>query len=668
MASLRDLNSFSQNGFAYNDIRPFGITLASTPYTTANITVQEDSSHYTQPLSSITEIHSAIGANVSYTIYPISVGTGNGQTLTSTMKVVWPLLPTGVTQTSNAAGYTTIGNITSVRQWNAIRSPLIIAPDDVNTSWSYGGQISYIQNGNQVNKDWTINAIVSSDASEILTPSSFGYVANVSSVITGPMITNANATGIYTLTITANNTSAVSTITTNGNGSQSWDAPTKTLTLTGTRSQINSRLSSINFVPTSGFIDPISLIYTLTNPSGLITTVNQSGTRVFVTSNRYFVYNRVGYLYEDTPPQFANVNPYSDFRVELTLASNIGIIGGGDSITTPTGWTQANLTYSFAGTYSNCNAKLGNVIFAPQSGTISDSFLTCRLYQDNVLYASDLVNLKGQASTGASGSGNVITITSSTTFTPTTAQAAMNCDVLIIAGGGSGSHTGDTAYTNQPGGGGGAGGLRHSINSQIFKNRGGQTFNINVGQGGSGVTWTSYPGFDNNNTLVATGNVGFETNIILGSSKLISTTGGGGGGGGSQIGPSYGEYKYYSNSGSVGGSGGGGGPLVSGPYNHNLGASGIYGQGYAGANGANLASGGGGGANGAGSGTSGGAGYICNITGANVTYAEGGKANGGAISTAYGSGGNGADDDITPPGANSNGYPGQNGVVIIRFY
>ena len=259
--------------------------------------------------------------------------------------------------------------------------------------------------------------------------------------------------------------------------------------------------------------------------------------------------------------------------------------------------------------------------------------------------------------------------------TPHTIYFPVNtvCDILVVAGGGSGGcfH----------GGGAGAGSVIYSTNVNLIAG----TYNINVGNGGAGTITTGQ------------GNKGFDSSISLNSTNIYLAKGGGAGfytdGGGA-------------NSNKDGGSGGGGGDnpsfglavstnIPSGTYGNN-GGTGINAAG-AGAHFYAAAGGGGAGSvgsnsfinNGYGRGGNGGNGLQINITGTNIYYGGGGggssysDANNIAGTGGLGGGGNGSKGtDAASNGTNglggggggrgfgtgSNGKSGDggSGVVIIK--
>lgn len=203
------------------------------------------------------------------------------------------------------------------------------------------------------------------------------------------------------------------------------------------------------------------------------------------------------------------------------------------------------------------------------------------------------------------------------------------CDLLVVAGGGSGSYSN---YGPIGCGAGGAGGY-FSRNVQLLI---GAQYTIAVGAGGA---------------LPVSDNTSYQgtASSITGTNVSVSMTGGGGGGAGS-------SYNYSTMN---GGSGGGGGSNVT-AWNKGYG---IYGQGYDGGNGGGYYASGsaGGGAGGAASGTTYGPGVANSITGSSVTYARGGKI---AVEAGVANSGNGGNTDSV---YGSSVKAGDSGIVIIRY-
>jgi hypothetical protein len=237
------------------------------------------------------------------------------------------------------------------------------------------------------------------------------------------------------------------------------------------------------------------------------------------------------------------------------------------------------------------------------------------------------------------------------TFKP---LSTLSCDVLVIAGGGSGAV--------QNSGAGGAGGLRSATGLSISS-----ATTVTVGAGGAAVSSVG-AGINGSDSVFST----------------ITSTGGGAGRG------------YFAN-GAAGGSGGGAGGAAGGPAQTGGASSPVTSpvQGYAGGNGSTDYEGGGGGGAGAvggvgtaGVGGNGGAGSNAFSTWATTTgtgvsgfYAGGGGAGGSTTNGNGGSGGggNGANTGIAPSGVRNTGSgggsqrttgtsgAGGSGLVIVRY-
>jgi Concanavalin A-like lectin/glucanases superfamily len=222
-------------------------------------------------------------------------------------------------------------------------------------------------------------------------------------------------------------------------------------------------------------------------------------------------------------------------------------------------------------------------------------------------------------------------------------------NILIAAGGGAG---GRAAYGVFGGGGGGAGGL-YIGNNICFSP--GRSYNVVVGQGGSGFGQNG-----SNSSLTGIFAVNFY-NSYNNSPKLYSNTfialGGGGGGTNGSVGNDGG-----SGGGSAASASGGNGSTSNGLQPTSF--SGGYGNGGGSAPNGGGSYGGGGGAGSAGSGGGGGgSGIVSYITGTSVTYCVGGSG------TNSGTGGVNPITIGTGSDASSSGsvYNGSNGVVIVSY-
>ena len=235
---------------------------------------------------------------------------------------------------------------------------------------------------------------------------------------------------------------------------------------------------------------------------------------------------------------------------------------------------------------------------------------------------------------------------------------SLSCDVLRVAGGGSGGMT----YGNQHAGGGGAGGLLYSTSQALTATN----YSVLVGAGGAGQTVQLNTGYAGSTTIfgsltAATGG-GYGAR---GQTEAAGNGGSGGGGGGGDV------VARTGGTGSQGSNGGTGGALST---------AAAGGGGYSAAGGS--ASGNAGGAGGAGTNT-----YstFASVTGTGVSgyYAGGGGGTGAssqgaggagggtaAVNTAIGTAGTANTGGGSGGAYGGNGYPsgnGGSGIVIVRY-
>lgn len=255
----------------------------------------------------------------------------------------------------------------------------------------------------------------------------------------------------------------------------------------------------------------------------------------------------------------------------------------------------------------------------------------------------------------------------SNVYSSTPSSGAINCDILVVAGGAGGQsfyNSGPGQYFQGIPGGAGAGGVAYVTNSPIAK---GITYVVTVGAGGSSPANLSSSATNGNDSFFG---YTVNTNIDFGTRAF---------GGGCAAAPRTGGFTA-----SPGGSGGGGGYDSQGA-SYQSGATGVLNQGYAGAagwytNGVGGGPGGGGGAGGspAAASASGGPGISNSITGSSVFYGGGGAASGGSGGSGGGGNSTGAGVSGTQnTGGGGGAAYGQNssvlctasggsGVIIIR--
>jgi len=393
---------------------------------------------------------------------------------------------------------------------------------------------------------------------------------------------------------------------------------------------------------------------------------------------------------------------YGNGTSALSMTSYLGIIPGTSATASVFGnyeiyipnYTSSNYKGIITDSVSENNATSAHAFLgagiSPATTAVSSVTLSCGVtfaqYSTFSLYGVAALGTSPSSGPKASG-GNIITtdgtywvhtFNTSGTFTPLT---SLNCDYLVVAGGGAGGRA--------AGAGGGAGGYRTSIGGSTLSFSA-INYPVVVGAGGAPMTASRVPTQSN----------GSNSSI----SSITST--GGGGGGGYNNGTAVTNEKYVGASGGSGGgtwgnSGAGGAASPAGQGN--AGGTAASGAGYGESSGGGGGAGGVGGTGGASNGIcgNGGVGLSNSITGTAVFYAggggggygsynygtdtagSGGNGGGGAGGTGTGRGGtttiNGANGTANTGGGGGGGSysgtlttigtagAGGSGVVIIRY-
>jgi hypothetical protein len=291
MNSLEQLNSFSSQGVDYQDQRDYVITF--TPATPVNQTVAiTEGAQFTSAVgTNITEMFSTPGP-MYYTIDLSSI--------TFPVLFTWQNTPPGVSAEIIATKVYRMAGFIGPEVWDLIKNPLIQIYDQ-GTNFSYTASISYLNPADttqRLTKSWTVSVTVT-DTLELSEPGSYTYVKNIAGVIDNePQIVDTTPNATYSLTVTPSSTVFVSTMSSAGSGgTSSFNGVTKVLTLTGTKTQINSHLNSITFNAATNQIGTFLLYYSLVNNiTGLTTTVSQS---MIGSANGYRI--NAGTFLEDTP-------------------------------------------------------------------------------------------------------------------------------------------------------------------------------------------------------------------------------------------------------------------------------------------------------------------------------------------------------------------------------
>jgi hypothetical protein len=200
------------------------------------------------------------------------------------------------------------------------------------------------------------------------------------SISNGPLITDVDydGSGTYTLLVTPSIAAYVKTLSSSGTGgTTNFNNSTKILTLTGTRTQVNSHINAISMLTASDVNSNFNLNYYVTTAQSgnLVGGKNQTvlGTNTAEVSNigdtRSFVNGTTTSLFSTNTPQITDTDTATGITYTITLVSSIGILGGGAGGNDTTTWT-------YTGTKTQVNNQFSQITLttnasAWQDGTIS---------------------------------------------------------------------------------------------------------------------------------------------------------------------------------------------------------------------------------------------------------------------------------------------------------
>jgi hypothetical protein len=274
--SFTELNTFGNQTITFTDNRPANVVFDWPTARDIDTTVLAGT-FTAQRKINIVEIIQPATANVEY---HIDVSAVSGTTIS------WGSLPSGVT-VNEVSGVYIVSGIDSVDDWTAVAAPSITTPATFQGSFIYTSSIKYTTTAGRQTVSWNVGTFI--PVSKMATAASLSVTAarfrdptpsllapfNISATLeeTGlsassatdwlasttqnitnnPVVTYTEDDGSsWTVTLTGNVITSISTLSSSGTGgTSSFDSGTKTLTLTGTITQVNSHLNSISYTATS---------------------------------------------------------------------------------------------------------------------------------------------------------------------------------------------------------------------------------------------------------------------------------------------------------------------------------------------------------------------------------------------------------------------------------
>ena len=231
-------------------------------------------------------------------------------------------------------------------------------------------------------------------------------------------------------------------------GTSTWNNSTKTLTITGTRIQVNSHLQKITFRPGIDWQAPVVLRYRLTARSTLLQTKIQTIACISthaeispnITNTRFYQYNTETLLWDTDTPQITDLNPYNP-----TYTITLNVTGG------RVRYSQEALTsnFSYSESKANVNALLPQIKFTPDTNRTANGNITYTQFRNGVQqfqttfivdgpdYLSDAANPTNQTISIAEGATHTVPVGFNVTAlnsTPTVSPRTYTINVSSLPG------------------------------------------------------------------------------------------------------------------------------------------------------------------------------------------------------------------------------------------
>ncbi|CAB4154539.1 hypothetical protein UFOVP647_9 [uncultured Caudovirales phage] len=442
MNSLNQLNTFSATSLDVIDLRGSKVIFnrkspldAIDQVLTITTTTTEIS-----PGIEIEEIINYQTANVRFvvTIIPGVVNPLVGSTIT------WTSLPAGVNLTQGAGVYT-ISNISTITQWNAIKTFNWNLPANATSYplWYLTVAVVYYDSklGTDIDKSW----LTYDDRFYYLTD--MQTTANLDCLSDRINLASSNLNSNFTLSSVAGKlqyqqASLSSNFSLTATGTLVVANMYMTSTMSTTAKVI--RRPSVNLLPAISLSVPNTKIVK-----------NISRARTYISNNENI-------LFTTNVPYIDTTDTTGSYTI--TFNSSIGTFSP-NSTTTPTS------PWSYTGTLAEVNSMYSQILFYPTKDYSSTGTITYTHALGGTTEFTRTINLSGTVGTFNT---QIITFNASTTWTPSNIQYKYGLlDILLVAGGGGGGL-----------GGGGGGGVRELTNVSLSST----SYSISIGTGGTGMS------------------------------------------------------------------------------------------------------------------------------------------------------------------------------------
>jgi hypothetical protein len=264
MNSLSELNNYSNELISYDDGRESNVIFDRSSPLTQTLSVGENQTFRSPTGIEIVEIIDYDLTEPSYVI--------NLSSITGSCNVTFDEnLPAGVTMVESPSNVFTISPINAVNDWEIVRNAYIQMPFSLTGYQPYTASINYkIDGAGSYSKSWNIN-LTFTQAIYLSQPSVYTFTPSTTASIpsTSIIVDEGDFNPVWTMVITPvpieSEIVPISDITSSGSGgTYNYNSTTKVITITGSKLEINSYLSTLSIEFTEANAD-FYITYSLTN-------------------------------------------------------------------------------------------------------------------------------------------------------------------------------------------------------------------------------------------------------------------------------------------------------------------------------------------------------------------------------------------------------------------
>lgn len=372
MNSLQDLNDYSATSVDFTDLRPANLVYVEDSTVDTDISIDEGDTHVLPLQYRITDIIQPATLNVEMVINFTQIP---GAQLYFDSNLLGSIVVTDVDDVW------TITGIDTVEIYELLANTEVVLPRDFTDASTY---LVTVNTDLAFGFNYSVNVTIA-DLSEMTAVSQFNYTVSAANAITGyPQITDAEnpATDLYTVVISQYPLATFpgSLASAGSGGTSTWNSGAGTLTIAGTKTQVNSHLAAITFTADSTSAE-FYFRYTLTNDeSGFVTVRDQriidNNTLIFgVTTADYYDEDTIVSPLEGTPVVIDDGQDGSGTYTVLvsevdadtiSLLSSAGTLGGTST------WNGTSKTLTITGTRAEVNDHLATITLTPYPDQAAD--------------------------------------------------------------------------------------------------------------------------------------------------------------------------------------------------------------------------------------------------------------------------------------------------------